>query len=203
MSAGHETARAALRDGRVTFLDNVRGISLDEALDSAGGLRSVLGLIKHTAGWTEVYRSYAFDPEPRHWADTEWPRGLRETIEPSDAYLRELIAWFDRSSQAWIDAIGDEVDLADQRRVHWGGTWPLHDIVASVAGHCSYHAGEINLILSVRRREAWEYGEHVEENHIPTIGHSVRRPWMSDEYVRTAEAEMRAASATGPTDRDR
>jgi hypothetical protein len=35
------------------FMDNVAGITLDEALDSAGGLRSILGLLKHTAAWTD------------------------------------------------------------------------------------------------------------------------------------------------------
>jgi hypothetical protein len=52
------------------------------------------------------------------------------------------------------------------------------------------------VILANRRREAWEYGEHVEENHISTIGHSVRRPWVTDEQAERAEREMRRA-ATG------
>jgi Protein of unknown function (DUF664) len=198
MGAEHEMARATLEDARTTFLDNVRGVTLEEALDAAGGFRSVMGLVKHTAGWTEVYRSYAFDVEPRHWDDTDWPRGLRGTIDPSGEYLRELLDWFERSSSRWLDAIADGVDLSEERPVHWGGTWPLRDIVASVAGHASYHAGEINLILSVRRQEAWEYGEHVEENHISSAGHSVRMQWMTDEYVDRAEAERRAAAEDAP-----
>lgn len=76
---------------------------------------------------------------------------------------------------------------------------PLRDIVAYVAAHWAYHAGEINMILAIRRGEAWEYGEHVEENHISTLGHSVRMPWISDEQVERAEADMRrAASGTDP-----
>jgi uncharacterized damage-inducible protein DinB len=199
MPAEHEMARATLDEGRLTFLANVRDVSLDEALDAAGGFRSVMGLLKHTAGWAEVYRSYAFDPQPRHWADIAWPRGLRETIDPSNAYLGELIAWFEASSRAWIESIDDDVDLGQERPVHWGGTWPLRDIVASVTGHWSYHAGEINLILAVRRGEAWELGEHVEENHIRTLGHSVRRAWMDEAYVVRTEAELRAA-VDDPTD---
>jgi len=143
-----------------------------------------------------VYRSFAFDDAPRSWNETDWPRGIRERIEPSAAYLGELLAWFDRTSSGWLDAISDDVDLDETRPVHWEETWPLRDIVAYVAARWAYHAGEINLILAVRRGEAWEYGEHVEENHISTIGHSVRRPWITDEYVERVEAEMREAAQT-------
>lgn len=56
-----------------------------------------------------------------------------------------------------------------------------------VAGHWSYHAGEINEILAIRRGEAWEDGEEVEENHISTVGHRVRRPWITDEQAEELE----------------
>lgn len=179
------------------FTNNVEGLTLDEALDAGGGLRSIIGLIKHTAGWTAVYRSYAFDEMPRSWEEMDWPHGLRELIQASPNYLDELLAWFSQTSAQWLDAIGDEVDLNDPRPVPWGQPWPLRDIVAYVAAHWAYHAGEINMILAVRRGEAWEYGEHVEENHISTVGHSVRRPWITDDYVERVEAEMREAAQTG------
>ena len=50
-----------------------------------------------------------------------------------------------------------------------------------VAAHWLYHSGEINAILAIQRREAWEYGEEVEENHISTRGHGVRPDWMTEE----------------------
>jgi hypothetical protein len=62
-----------------------------------------------------------------------------------------------------------------------GATASLREIVAIVAGHWSYHAGEINEILAIRRGEAWEYGPEVEENHISAVGHRVRRQWVTDE----------------------
>jgi uncharacterized damage-inducible protein DinB len=141
MDAAHRVARATLESGRQTFLDNVTGISLEEALDAGGGFRSILGLTKHTAAWTAVY-------------------------------------------------------LDEARPVYWGDVWPLRQIVAYTATHWAYHAGEINVIIANRRRKAWEYDEHVEENHILTIGHSVRRPWVTDEQVERADKEMRRA-ATG------
>jgi uncharacterized damage-inducible protein DinB len=189
-------ARRTLEEARNTFSDNVRSVSLDEALDAAGGYRSILGLIKHTAGWTEVYRSYAFDEEPASWTDVEWPFGLRERIEASQEYLDAVRAWFEHVSARWLAEAESPLDLDAQHPVHWGGTWPLGQIVASVADHWSYHAGEINALLAIRRGEAWEYGEHVEENHIATIGHGVRRDWISDEDVARYEAEMRRASGS-------
>ena len=48
MTAEHRLARAMFEEAHRTFADNVRGISLEEALDAAGGFRSILGLMKHT-----------------------------------------------------------------------------------------------------------------------------------------------------------
>jgi uncharacterized damage-inducible protein DinB len=193
MSVEKAMMRRTLEIARQTFLDNVGSVSLDEALDAAGGYRSIVGLIKHTAGWTEVYRSHAFDDEPTSWTEIAWPFGLREQIEPSQDYLDAVRTWYQDVSARWLAESESPLDLDAHRPVHWGGTWPLGDIIASVADHWSYHGGEINALLAIHRGEAWEYGEHVEENHIATLGHSVRRDWVSDEDVAHYEAEMRRA----------
>ena len=99
-------------------------------------------------------------------------------IDRSEGYLDDVRAWFAASVARWIEDLGPGVDLSEERSTHWGERLPLVTIVALSADHISYHAGEINMILAIRRAEAWEYGEHVEENHISTAGHSVRRPWM-------------------------
>jgi hypothetical protein len=183
MAEQHRLAHAILVGGHDTFIDNVRGVSLNEALDAAGGYRSILGLTKHVAGWSAVYHSYAFDEEPRYWDQTDWPRGMRERIEPSEAYVQEVLAWFERSYERWLASTAEPADLGADRPLHWGKTAPLREIVAMVAGHWSYHAGEINEILAISRAEAWEYGEEVEENHISTVGHRVRRPWITQEQA--------------------
>jgi len=159
---------------------NLRAVSLEEALGSAGGYRSILGILKHVAGWSAVYHSYAFEDDPVYWDRTDWPRGLRDTIEPTTEYLDEVHAWWERTFRCWLTSIAD-ADLEGPRPVHWGGTAPLGDIVVSVATHWAYHSGEINAVLAIQREEAWEYGEEVEENHISTLGHGVRPPWMSEE----------------------
>ena len=188
MGAEHRLARAILEEAHRTFVDQVRDLTIDETLDAAGGYRSCLGVMKHVAGWSAVYLSYAFDEEPRHWDATEWPRGFRDRIEPSAAYVDEILVWFEQTYDAWLACVADPADLDAPRPVHWGGTAPLEEIVAMVAAHWTYHAGEINEILALRRGEAWEYGEEVEENHIDTAGHGVRPAWMTDAEAASFEA---------------
>jgi len=174
----HLLARAVLDEAFAVCNDNVEALTLEEFLDAQGGYRSILGLTKHTAGWTRVYHSYAFEDPPRSWEETDWPRGLRDTIDPSDAYVREVLTWFGEAQDAWLAVVAEPTDLASVRPLHWGDSAPLRDVVAMVAGHVTYHAGEINEILAIRRGEANEIGEEVEENHIDTRGHRVRPVWM-------------------------
>jgi len=170
-----------LEEARRTFVENLRGISLGEALHAAGGYRSILGIAKHVAGWSAVYHSYAVESVPRHWKHTDWPGGLRDRIEPTQEYLDEVLAWFDDTYGRWLASLAEATDLRAPRPVHWGEAAPLRDIIVMVASHWQYHAGEINAILAISRGEAWEYGEEVEENHLSTVGHGVRPRWMSDE----------------------
>jgi hypothetical protein len=179
-----------MEESHRVFVDNLQGVSIDEALFAAGGYRSILGIAKHVAAWSAVYYSYAFEPIPRHWDETDWPRGLRDRIEPSQTYLNEIVAWFERTYEQWVDSLDQDGVLAP-RPVHWGGTASLADIVAMVTAHWAYHAGEINALLAIRRGEAWEYGEEVEENHMSTVGHRVRPSWMSDEQAARYEEAAR------------
>ncbi len=85
------------------LFDHVENIALPEAIFvPGGGFRSVLGTFKHAAGRSHVYRSFAFDQEPQHWGETDWPRGLRETVDKSEAYLEEVKDWFQRARVAWL-----------------------------------------------------------------------------------------------------
>ncbi len=165
------------------MMGHLRGIKLEEALFvPEGGYRSVLGTLKHAAGWSHVYRSYAFDPEPKHWDQIDWPYGLRDTIIKSQEYLETVIAWFERGHRRWMDDLSrlEETQVEELRPVHWGETAPLSDIVMWIAGHHIYHAGELNQVLSICRGEAWEEGEEVEENNICTAEHRVVPPWRRD-----------------------
>jgi hypothetical protein len=190
MRSRAELAVATLASARQIVSGNVAGLTIEQALHSAGGHRSALGILKHLAAWSHVYRSFAFDDQPTHWRMLAWPRGLRDTIEPSQSYLDELIAWFNESATRWQQSLSglDDEEFDRPLPCHWGATAPLFDIVLMVADHWCYHAGELNLIISVARGEAWELSEEVEENHISTAGHRVRPNWMSDEQAQRYEA---------------
>jgi hypothetical protein len=187
-----DLATALIRLQRDVLAANVRTITPAEALQAAGGYRSIIGIMKHAAAFGDVYRSYAFEPQPRHLAQIAWPRGLRDTIETSPEYYAEIVAWLVRSCDEWIASLAPLADDAfdEQRPAHWGGTMALWDIVAIIAQHFSYHTGEINAVLAILRGEAWEYTEEVEENHISTAGHRLRPNWMSDEHAAAHERHM-------------
>jgi uncharacterized damage-inducible protein DinB len=191
-----DMARRALADARRMFNENTRALTLDEALSTASGYRSILGVMKHIGGWVHVYRSFAYDAEPVHWRKTSWPRGLRDTVEPADEYVREVAAWVDEGLGAWDVALEgvDDDELSRPHKLHWGGTAPLGEIATYVAHHVVYHTGELNMLLSIARGEAWEYTEEVEENHISTLGHGVRPGWMDDTQAQGYEAMLRAAA---------
>jgi len=167
-----------------TMKGNIYSVTLEEALFiPVGGYRSIMGTVKHAAGWSHVYRSYAFDPQPKHWVDNDWPHGLRDTVIKSEAYWRDLVEWFDTAHQRWVEDLtrAGEGALDDLRPLHWGEKAPLYRIVTIISQHHVYHAGELNQILSILRGEAWEETEEVEENNVSTIGHRVRPTWMGDD----------------------
>jgi hypothetical protein len=175
-----ELTRYLLEQAFEVMVRHLDKLTLEEALFvPQGGYRSVLGTLKHAAGWSHVYRSYAFDPEPKHWNEIDWPHGLRDTVIKSQSYVSDVVAWFELSHQQWMDSLLSitEDQLDELRPLHWGEKAPLYDIVVMIAGHHIYHAGELNQVLSICRGEAWEEGEEVEENNISTTGHRVIPPW--------------------------
>jgi hypothetical protein len=177
-----ELTQSTLNTAFCILSDNLKGLTLEEALFvPPGGFRSIIGTIKHSAAWSHVYRSYAFDASPVSWLNLQWPHGCRDTIVKSKAYVDDLVQWLNLSHQLWQRDLHNiqENDLDQQRLVHWGDTLPLIDIMRIIGNHHIYHAGEINQLLSVFRQEAWEEGEQVEENLTASDGHRVIPPWKT------------------------
>ena len=69
----------------------------------------------------------------------------------------------------------------------------LAEVVTLSMQHVVFHLGEFNMLLSIKREEAWEWTEKVEENHIDTYGHGLRPNWMSDEIAHAHEEKLRLA----------
>jgi hypothetical protein len=186
MSSKLEITLHMLDSAYQTMKGHFPKLTLEEAIFvPQGGYRSILGTLKHAAGWSHVYRSYAFDPQPKHWAQIDWPHGLRDTIIKSEPYLRDVIAWFDDAHFAWMKNLAQigEDQLDELHLLHWGQSAPLYEIVTIIASHHLYHAGELNQILSIYRGEAWEETEEVEENNISTFGHRVKPPWLENQEL--------------------
>lgn len=195
MGTDLEYARGMVLAARQMFESQVRTLPLEDALFAGGGWRSGLGVLKHTAAWLHVYHSYAFEAEPKHWLATDWPRGLIDEVDLSPGYLGEVVQWIREGFSEWeADLSGVSVNALDQpRRAHFGGFLPLGMLVGITMFHVVYHMGELNMLLSIKRAEAWEWSEEVEENHIDTFGHGVRANWMNDEMAAAVEARLRAA----------
>ncbi len=187
-----ELALNVLGTAQEMLLENIKDLTLEETLAAAGGYRSVLGILKHTASWSYVYHSYAFDEEPTHLNTLAWPRGLRDTVETSQEYVDEIVEWLKESFDLWKISVGLMADetFDEPRPLHWGELRPLFDIIVLNAAHWTYHAGELNEILAIVRGEAWTYTEEVEENHISTAGHRVVAEWMTDEHRKAYEEHL-------------
>jgi hypothetical protein len=193
MSTRSAVAESILAHGYRVLSDNVHDVAPADALKAAGGYRSILGILKHTAAWTHVYHSYAFEAEPRHWRGQDWPGGLApDVVDTTPAYYAALKTWLEEGRRRWSASIAGlaDRDFDQPHRVHWGATASLWDIVLMVAAHWIYHAGEINALRALERGEAWEYTEEVEENHISTAGHRLRPGWMTDEHVGRHEEHL-------------
>lgn len=195
MSTDVSVARGMVAAARQAFDGQVKNLPLDDALFAAGGWRSGLGVLKHIGGWLHVYHSYAFESDPKHWAATDWPRGLIDEVELSPEYVAEVIRWIEHGFEEWGTALRtvERGKLDEPRRTHFGGTLPLSMLVGIQMFHVNFHLGELNMLLSIKRGEAWEWGEEVEENHIDTFGHGVRANWMNDATAAGYEAKLRAA----------
>ncbi len=165
-----------------TLRQNAEHLGLDEALFVPQcGYRSVLGTLKHAAAWSHVYHSFAFDALPQKWSQLDWPYGVRDTVVKSQTYVDDVIAWMDAAHHKWQASLQGvtEEQLVELHALHWGESAPLFDIITRIAGHHLYHAGEINQLRSIYKGEAWEEGEEVEENNVPSAGHRVIPPWRT------------------------
>ena len=121
-----------------------------------GGERTIASVVLHVGVCLVMYDEYAFGPAKRQWDD---PDLVPWTAE--EAPMAEAIAWTTEAHRAFVDhvaALRDE-DLDQPRPANWGERVPTRWLIASMATHSAYHAGEINHIRSLLSGDdTWMWG---------------------------------------------
>lgn len=122
----------------------------------AGGARTIASIVLHVGACLVMYDEYAFGPGRRQWDDPDLVPWSRE-----EAPMAQAIDWMTAAHRRFVDhlaALGDD-DLGEPRLANWGETVPTRWLVSAIATHSTYHAGEINHIRSLLRRDdAWMWG---------------------------------------------
>jgi hypothetical protein len=118
-----------------------------------GGERTIASIVLHVGVCLVMYDEYAFGLGQMKWEDPDlvpWPR--------EEAPMADAIAWMTAAHRRFVDHVaelGDD-DLGTPRPANWGELVPTRDLIAAIATHASYHAGEINHIRSLLRGDdAW------------------------------------------------
>lgn len=115
-----------------------------------GGERTIASIVLHVGGCLAMYDDYAFGPGTKHWDDPDlipW--------SDADAPMAATIDWMTAAHDRFVNHVAslEEVDLAQPRLANWGEPMPTRWLVSAIATHSTYHAGEINHIRSLLRRD--------------------------------------------------
>lgn len=108
-------------------------------------LTTIAWRLAHLAGWTDVYRSHAFDDERLDLSLFDVP-GTR------DGLVAWLCAAQDRLRAA-VDAL-DEAQLEELRPAYFGPPRPLHHLVSTMVVEHTHHGAEIGALRDLRRGHA-------------------------------------------------
>ena len=133
-----------------SLLANLRAVAPGEwGWVPPGGDRSIRDIVQHVGGCKFMYEDHAFGQAALDW---EHPvvEGGDALSDPSSAsaWLRDGHARLRRSVAGLDDA-----ELVRPRRTNWGEQKETRWIVAVMIQHNLYHAGEINHLRSLYRRD--------------------------------------------------
>jgi uncharacterized damage-inducible protein DinB len=119
-------------------------------------VRTIGEIALHVGSCKVMYRDHAFGTAALTWESPEvepWP--------PREARMADVIPWL-RATHAAVMAdvrgLADD-DLLTPRRANWGDMRETRWLLATLAEHDTYHAGEINrmrTILSGEDRWQWQ-----------------------------------------------
>jgi len=133
-----------------SLLGNLRAVAPEEwRWVPPGGDRSIRDIVQHVGGCKFMYEDHAFGQ-----AALDWEHPLVEGgAALSDA--TSAIAWLrDGHARLRRSVAGlDDAELARFRRTNWGEQMETRWIIAIMIQHDLYHAGEINHLRSLYRRD--------------------------------------------------
>jgi hypothetical protein len=137
------------------LLGNLRDVTVEEwRWVPPGGERSIRDIVQHVGSCKRMYEDYAFGDGTLTW---EHPlvAGDEALDDPALAvvWLRDSHARL-RQSIAGLD----DAELTRPRLTNWGERRETRWIVAVMIQHDLYHAGEVNHLRSLHRRDdRWEH----------------------------------------------
>ena len=121
-----------------------------------GGERSIASIVLHVGGCLVMYDEYAFGPGRKRWDDPDLIPWSGDA-----APMSEAIEWMTEAHRRFVDHVRalDDAELGAPRPANWGEMLQTRWLISAIATHSSYHAGEINHIRSLLRRDdAWMWG---------------------------------------------
>lgn len=121
-----------------------------------GGRRSIHDIVQHVGGTKLVYENHAFGDTTLWWGDPLLAGGdALDDLTSAVAWLRAGHERLRRSVAALNDA-----ELARPRPTNWGELKETRWIIAIMIQHDIYHAGEINHLRALCRREdRWAFDQ--------------------------------------------
>ena len=138
-----------------SLLGNLRDVAPEEwRWVPPGGQRSIRDLVQHVGSCKLMYDNHAFGDATLDW-EQPLVAGDGNLADAASAivWLREGHARLRRSI-----ADLDDAELLRPRRTNWGELKETRWIVAVMIQHDLYHAGEINHLRSLYRRDdRWEH----------------------------------------------
>ncbi len=137
-----------------SLLTNLRAVAPEEwRWVPPGGQRSIRDLVQHVGSCKFMYDNHAFGD-----ASLDWEHPL---VAGDDALAdaASAVAWLREGHARLRRSIAglDDAELLRPRRTNWGELKETRWIVAVMIQHDLYHAGEINHLRSLYRRDdRWE-----------------------------------------------
>ncbi len=108
-------------------------------------LTTIAWRVAHLAAWTDVYRSFAFEPHGLDLDQFDVP-GTRDG----------LVAWLHSSQDrlgAQVEGL-DDAELVERRPAYFGAPRPLHGLISTMVVEHLHHGAEIGLLRDLRRGHA-------------------------------------------------